>query len=110
MAVCGTIGPLCPTSIEKNESFSGAESDDEQEGEALRQEMWALFGLPAPKWEDESGAPPITAGAENDLRLLMQGRLPVYEKRRLYDLIVRFRSWSETCAKISAEDFRKGCN
>jgi hypothetical protein len=68
------------------------------------QNVWEEFGLGRPKYEDERAAPPVDREA---LRALVERRLPEDQRRELYRLTLRFRSWAEALAELDAEALRK---
>jgi hypothetical protein len=69
------------------------------------QNVWEEFGLTRPKYEDERAAPPVDW---ERLRALVEKRIPEEERRELYKLTIRFRSWAEALAEIDAGDLQKG--
>jgi hypothetical protein len=69
------------------------------------QNVWEEFGLTRPKYEDERTAPPVD---RERLHALVEKRLPEPERRELYRLTIRFRSWAEALAEIDAGDLRNG--
>lgn len=68
------------------------------------QNVWEEFGLSRPRYEDERDAPPVDREL---LRALVERRLPVEERREVYRLTIRFRSWAEALAEFAAETLRK---
>lgn len=78
-------------------------TQQQQAGEP--QNVWEEFGLTRPKYEDERAAPPVD---RERLHALVEKRLPEEERRELYRLTIRFRSWAEALAEIDAGDLRKG--
>jgi hypothetical protein len=68
------------------------------------QNVWEEFGLGRPEYEDERAAPPVDRGA---LRALVERRLPEDQRRELYRLTLRFRSWAEALAELDAGSLRK---
>jgi hypothetical protein len=68
------------------------------------QNVWEEFGLGRPNYEDERAAPPVDREA---LRALVERRLPEDQRRELYRLTLRFRSWAEALAELDAESLRK---
>lgn len=68
------------------------------------QNVWEEFGLTRPKYEDERTAPPVD---RERLLALVEKRIPEPERRELYRLTIRFRSWSDALAEIDAGDLRK---
>jgi hypothetical protein len=69
------------------------------------QNVWEEFGLMRPKYEDERSAPPVD---RERLLALVEKRLPEVERRELYRLTIRFRSWADALAEIDAGDLQKG--
>ncbi len=69
------------------------------------QNVWEEFGLTRPKYEDERTAPPVD---RERLLALVEKRLSEPERRELYRLTIRFRSWAEALAEIDAGDLRNG--
>lgn len=69
------------------------------------QNVWEEFGLTRPKYEDERTAPPVD---RERLLALVEKQLPAEERRELYRLTIRFRSWAEALAEIDAGELQKG--
>ena len=69
------------------------------------QNVWEEFSLTRPKYEDERTAPPVD---RERLLALVEKRLSEPERRELYRLTIRFRSWAEALAEIDAGDLRNG--
>jgi hypothetical protein len=82
-----------------------AKTHTQQQHAGEPQNVWEEFGLTRPKYEDERGAPPVD---QERLLALVEQRLPEPERRELYRLTIRFRSWAEALAEIDAGDLRKG--
>ena len=68
------------------------------------QNVWEEFGLTRPSYEDERNAPPVD---RERLRALVEKRLPEEERREVYRLTFRFRSWAEALAELDAEKLKK---
>lgn len=68
------------------------------------QNIWEEFGLSHPKYEDEHAAPPVD---RERLLALVERRIPEEERRELYRLTIRFRSWADALAEIDAGELRK---
>lgn len=69
------------------------------------QNIWEEFGLSHPKYEDEHAAPPVD---RERLLALVEKRIPEEERRELYRLTIRFRSWAEALAEIDAAELGRG--
>ena len=67
------------------------------------QNIWEEFGLTRPRYEEEHAAPPVD---RERLLALVEQRIPDEERRELYRLTIRFRSWAEALAEIDAEKLR----
>lgn len=68
------------------------------------QNVWEEFGLTRPRYEDERNAPPVD---RERLLALVEKRLPLEERREVYRLTIRFRSWAEALAELDAETLKK---
>jgi hypothetical protein len=68
------------------------------------QNVWEEFGLTRPRYEDERNAPPVD---RERLRAFVEKRLPEEERREVYRLTFRFRSWAEALAELDAETLKK---
>lgn len=82
-----------------------ANTHTQQQEAGKPQNVWEEFGLTRPKYEDDRTAPPVD---RERLQALVEKRLPEEERRELYRLTIRFRSWAEALAEIDAGDLRKG--
>jgi len=82
-----------------------AKTHTQQQHAGEPQNVWEEFGLTRPKYEDERTAPPVD---RERLQALVEKRLPEEERRELYRLTIRFRSWAEALAEIDAGDLLNG--
>lgn len=96
---------MCKNVRMERDGTSGETGQEDAEREQRRKRAWlSCFGFEPPTYEDEGSAPPTD---ETLIRAFARRELPRSEIVRVFELVLRYRSWAEAISRVEAGALRE---